>query len=89
MPDGAPAGATERRTAHCYAPDSPYRLRSLTITVSAEPFDMVRDTVREASPYRRSMIQQGRITPAVARLRAQVLCENPEDTDGAAALRNS
>lgn len=70
-PDEARPGEVRRRNSHCYAPDSPWRGRTLPITVSAAPFDTVRATVREASSRQCRMIERGTITPAVGRLRAQ------------------
>ncbi|GGV52633.1 hypothetical protein GCM10010245_82990 [Streptomyces spectabilis] len=71
LPGGARAGDSTHRSAHCYAPDSPYRFHSVQITVSAASFGEVRGTVREATPRQQSMISQRMITPAVARLRRQ------------------
>ena len=68
-----PGRSVEHRTAHCYAPDSEYRLNGgYMIEVSARPFREVRQLVKEATPAQRDAIREGRISDAIAKLRGQV-----------------
>lgn len=69
LADGEQPGDAVHRIMHCTAADAP--AGGGAITVSGVPFEAVCRSVREAT-YRQSlMIQQGRITPAIDRLRRQ------------------
>lgn len=68
-----PVGSVEHRVAHCYAPDSEYKLNGgYMIQVSSRSFTAVSKQVKAASPAQQEDIRAGRITAAIAQLRAQV-----------------
>ncbi|MEU6672205.1 hypothetical protein [Streptomyces sp. NPDC046727] len=66
-----PAGDTTDRTAHCFAPDSPYKDTGYNILVRSTPFSAAQTMVRKASVTQERSIRAGRITRTVQQLRGQ------------------
>jgi hypothetical protein len=64
-------GDYEDRSAHCYAPDSPFKRTGYVILVTDTPFSTMRRLMRTASVAQRAAISAGRLTAAVQRLREQ------------------
>lgn len=64
-------GDYEDRSAHCYAPDSPYKETGYLIHVTDTPFSAIRRVMKKATVAQRAAISVGRISPAVQRLREQ------------------
>lgn len=70
LADSGPGDYTHR-SAHCYAPDSPYQATGYWILVMDTPYSVHRKTTRQATMQQRSNIRAGRISAAVQRLRDQ------------------
>ena len=67
------------RVAHCYVASrqSPYHRTGYVIVTCREPFEQVRKTMKKMSNTQRWVVENGRMTPAIDRLRAQ---EQPQGT---------
>lgn len=70
LADGKPGDVTDR-SAHCYAPDSPYKATGYQIRITSTSYTAAKKTVRQATMNQRANIQHGRISDAVQRLREQ------------------
>lgn len=67
-------GGMADRVAHCVSARSPYRITGIAIDISDIPFARVRDSVREANTHQQWIINDGRSTVAIERLREQQPC---------------
>lgn len=66
-------GDRQHRIAHCAIPGSPYRPNGYYVRVMREWTEEVRSSMTPASPTQQQALWEGRMTPAIERLRAQEL----------------
>lgn len=67
------AGDVLHRLPHCATRHSPYRATGYYVVVTNTPLTAVYRRVKRATADQRQVIDDGRTTPAIERLRAQVL----------------
>lgn len=70
LADGLP-GDTTHRTAHCWAPDSPYKKTGYYILISDTPWSTFERSYKTANRVQQACILDGRITTGIERLRNQ------------------